>query len=287
MLLLVVVLAVLMGAGLMASPATDRHAFEMAALRRGEAVELIGVRGGPSACRWLQSPDRPAPIIRPRQPFTLNATQPSTLELLPSVPCARYRVSANVRMIVPGESAQGGIYVMGSETKTPSGTEADFFVLRFHHGPQRLRAEASSVRLPAPNPLGGSQTRYVDNGCPLHAVVLRGLSVPTHTGDLLTAVGGLAPLAFGQSHHLEIDVSQARVEFRYDGLPMGTWRRAEDQRFHEAWWKYLQRLPGVEHRPAPIYRPSGSVGIYLHSGAVEITNLRITPLNDLNEGEKK
>ena len=287
MLLLVAVLGILMGAALGASSATDRYAFELAALRRGESVELVGPRGGPSASRWLQQPDRPAPILRPRLPFMLSVDQPTALELLPSVPCPNYRLSANMRMILPREGSQAGIYVMGSETSTPSGTEADLMALSFHHGGNRFRGEASIVSLPAPSPLGAYQARYVDNGCPLYALVARGLTAPVNTCGLLATVGALTPLVFGHKHHLEIDVSMEQVDFRLDGLPMGAWQRASDQKIHEFWWKHLQSLPRIEQRPAPIYRPSGSVGVYLQSGAVEITNLRITPLTEPTNGEKK
>jgi tRNA A-37 threonylcarbamoyl transferase component Bud32 len=278
MLLFVAALGLLTSVALMATPKKDPHAYVMSMLRRGKPVELIGPRGGPSWSRWLQQPDRPAPILRPRLPFMLSVDQPSALELLPSVPCPKYRLSANMRMILPQEGAQAGIYVMGSETSTPSGTEADLLALSFHHGGNRFRVEASIVSLPAPNPLGAYRARYLDNGCPLYPVVLRGLSVPVHTSGLLATVGALTPLVFGHKHHLEIDVSMEQVDLRLDGLPMGVWQRASDQKIHEFWWKHLQLLPRIEQRPAPIYRLSGSVGIYLQSGAVEITNLRITPL---------
>jgi hypothetical protein len=278
MLVFVAVLGLLMRAALGSAPATDRHASVLAALQRGEPVELIGPRGGPSSCRWLQAPDRPLPAIRPLAPYTIEVSKPSLLEILPSVPCQRYRVSANLRMILPKDRAHAGLYVMGSETATPKGIEADCLVLRFHHGQSLVRADASVVSLSAPSVLGASQTRYIDNNCKLYTLVLRGLVVPLHGGDLLTTTAGLHLLVFGQRHHLQIDVSTEQVDFRMDGLPIHSWRRAEDQKLHSFWWNHLRTLPGMQQRPAPLYQVNGSVGIYLSNGAVEITHLRITPL---------
>jgi len=275
-----VMLGLLMGAALRSTPSTDRQAFEMAALHRGGAIELIGPHGGPRRCRWLRASEHPLPLIQPRASYTLRVTQPSLLELLPSVPCRRYRVSANLRMVMPSDTAQAGLYVMGSESATPKGIEADCLVLRFHHGTSLLLAEASVVSLSAPSSLGATQTRYIDNNCKLYTLVLRGLIVPRHMGDLLTATAGLHPLVFGQRHHLEIDVSSEQVDFRMDGLPMHSWRRAEDQNLHTMWWNHLQTLPGFQQRPTPVYQAKGSIGIYLHNGAVEVTHLRITPLVD-------
>ncbi|MFQ3591934.1 MAG: serine/threonine-protein kinase [Gemmataceae bacterium] len=280
---LIGMLGLLLAAAPPPSSRAERYAALIETLRQGNPVELIGPRGGPVVARWLQQPERPLPPIRPREPYLVRSDLPASLELLPSVPCNRYRVSANVRVIQTVKNKYLGVYVMGTEVSTPRGTECDLIVITLHEWADKLEAQAAVVSIPAPRLHETLHMRVVSGTSPLPLFAGRVITVPMHPGDLLGLYATLRLFLRAASHQLEIEVSGEQVDFRMDGLLLGSWQRATDEQVHRVWWETLQALPNVEQRPAPHYRLSGSVGIYLHSGAVEVTNFRITPLDTKKE----
>jgi serine/threonine protein kinase len=101
-------------------------------LRRGESVCLVGENGPPDWHRWHVGPTE----LEEGRPVELESGGWSILELLPEVPCDRFRVEADVQ-IATAQVSQAGFFFSYRNLRGKEGTDMRFTtasVSRLHGG---------------------------------------------------------------------------------------------------------------------------------------------------------
>jgi hypothetical protein len=111
------------------------------ALADRKPVSLIGATGLPVASRWCAHAE--AGTVSAGEDGTCFVSHPEggLLELLPSVPCRRYRLSAEVRhdQVTPLGTSEVGLYFLHSEHATESGPTHCYCTVSFDDHPSVLQ----------------------------------------------------------------------------------------------------------------------------------------------------
>jgi serine/threonine-protein kinase len=103
-----------------------------AALRRGRAVTLVPDRGPPRWSRWVLGEEVPAPSPFHDGAFTISTTRLRLLELMPEMPAAGYRLSAEVRHDRRVTLDQVGLYFAFDTHRHDGQEEQTFCALTFN-----------------------------------------------------------------------------------------------------------------------------------------------------------
>ncbi|MBY0229093.1 MAG: serine/threonine protein kinase [Gemmataceae bacterium] len=269
-----------------ATPAWSPEAAALKAIQEGLAKGrpqlLLGSTGAPLLQRFPFEPDRkPVPPL-PARPFQLATFRRTQLELLPSVPLKRFRLSGEFRLVDGNGAARAGFYVAGLETAAVGRDEFDFFSARIGFGeqPGTVEAEAGFVHFKGFDAKGATHFSTANRGlvppAALGAAALVGAG-PRGIPAAPNAVALAAPRA-DPWHRIEVEVDEKEVACWFDGVLACRASIRDADVLGSFWWKRNHPDGHPLHKAKTGLKRTGRLGVYLSSGASDIRNVVLTPL---------
>jgi hypothetical protein len=240
-------------------PSTDDYEPLRAELRAGRPVRLLGEVGLPKAYQFQAGEMKLETAWAPRQALTLVAGKNfSLLELLPDVPCPRYRVELEVKPDNRlGTLGRAGLYFCHGRCPTPDGPEHWFVhvglsrpVTRAEAGIEVLRCREKSASS------DGAISRYAGRSLPLPKERLR-----------------RAPW-----HRFEVVVGPKRIEARWEGTKIeGPRGPLTDGDVEKRFATLLAQRPAVAAGPRH-FDPGRGLGLFVQNETAQFRNLVVEPL---------
>jgi hypothetical protein len=226
-------------------------------LLRGEAVTLVGVRGGPARSRWVTEPAAVLDAARHEHAFTMHGMSLYALELSAAVPLPRYRLRAQVRHVEGDTGSRVGLYCLYNCRATPDGLEhfqGDLTLNDKGPGPARvlhlaLRRYHASERVPRVNNTS--------------------VAGPVRLTTPPPAVNKAGPW-----HDLALVVTPQRVQAFLGDTLVGTLERRD---FPQRTFSLFDGK-GIPADLPPPFPVGGGLGLFVYRGAACFRNVVLEPL---------
>jgi serine/threonine-protein kinase len=255
-----------------------------AGLARGEAVTLIGEKGGPKWHRWVEGDQEGRVATEPDGTFTVHCSASVALvELVRDPRQARFRLRAEVRHDVSGDGGKVGVYFGRHPCPTAGGPVHHFGALTYND----IRDEVERFHLHfAPNLEPGTPAppgNKIDLGPHLYA---RGGGAPweqTFVGSrgYLTRGGAVK----GRWRPLAVVVTPDGVEAVLDGWPVAALAAARwDKLVRGSVASLRDSFPDQPYAQGldPAYSPGGGLGLYVERSSASFRRVVVEPLDKPN-----
>jgi hypothetical protein len=271
-------LAVCAGIAIMVWPpsAEDRHRAiaepEIARLVGGEEVKLVPASGQPKSFLLRAG----GPAVRTGLDadgyFTVDGPQVALVELLPSVPTERYRLTTEVRQEVSANRSEAGIYICHQKVGR-SDPEHRFFYLSFAD----IGEAARTFEDPGTGKKGSCVAMrhycYAERE-PHQGWAKRWLHVPpTYYHEPLPSKG------IGPWRRLTLEVSPQAIRYQFEPHQK-EFREIRFAQVEAAVKLNFRPLRAGESPPPKRIDPSGGVGLFLYSCKVAIRNCNVKAIEN-------
>lgn len=217
-------------------------------IAQGRAVEFLGKRDLPVWYRWRMGKT----IHVNKDPFSIESSAPSMMDLAPRLPVEGYRLFAEVKAanIALGEA---GIYFACAQRENEEGTEHWFYALTVAQTPWQNRIALQLFHC-----------REKDE---THKGILdKGMLIEWRLDSPATE----EPEWFA----IAVEVEPAKIRVFRDGKPIGEIATTDIERSRRMVLPSKSRV----HTPLVELSPQGSLGLYVHSGTGAFRNVIVQPL---------
>jgi serine/threonine-protein kinase len=241
-------------------------------LAEGKSVTLVGPVGPPLWYRWRTMKDS-APLPEQQNwPLELGSVMgPLLLELLADPQQMSYRFSAEVGLL-DSKQATGeiGLYFTCEELATPAGPEQCFRLFRLVFRRSQKEDVASSVT--AEHRLCGFIEHDANERRHRHEIAPSSISLARQ----VYRVPPPATTKPGEQtwRRIEVQVTPADVRGFCDGLPMGDYVIAEEQKRLPQKWQLAHK----SNFSQPTFPLRGGLGLYVLGGPVFFRNVVVEPV---------
>jgi serine/threonine-protein kinase len=254
-------------------------------LARGQAVDLIGLTGGPKWSRWRAGGASSHTALAADGTFTIDSWTHGLLELVPDPPSDHYRITAQVRHDKGDRMAAVGLYF--AHKVYPVGPTPLQFFSQLTFNSTRREADFR-VRRPPDFQAGQPPTFTLqgpvrDNAPQLFPHFITDEVARPGFDRRLAGIDGPPFKAVGETnvpwHHLELIVTPERVTARWDGQPFGM--DAAKLRDNIHWDLTTYPPPPGARLPrgfVPPFEERGGLGLYVFRGSASFRAVTITPL---------
>jgi serine/threonine-protein kinase len=286
--LAVLLLAAGLGLGLGASlyfSSARRHArTQEAALARGEAVTLIGARGGPRWSRWDSGAEGSQTEVAADGTFTVHSQRKGLLTLVRDPGVEHYRLQAQVRHEQAGLVPDVGLFFALREYTTSQGKILLYGQLSFDDvsdpwdGWRRLVAAG---QLPAANPPPPRMTtaRLFPH---LHPLLHEGPNTYDARGEGTRSTPFEPEMtAKGRWRTLAVEVTPEWIRGTWEGTPLEPLASAAFvAHMRDSFQLNAQHPAGdvILREVAPEFVPRGPLGLLVIRGSASFCNVRIEPI---------
>jgi serine/threonine-protein kinase len=249
-------------------------------LARGRPVTLLAQSGRPDWYRWRAGGARSSLSQAADGSFLVSTwAEHGLLELLPDVPCASYRLRAQVShrdsKTASASEAVCGVYVGHGVSRRPGGEVQLATFLHFNDIVRDQDAD-QGPRKPRPFNYVKLATSFFCEGGE-HSLV---------TGPLASRAGAkFAPtgkIAQAPWHTLEVTVAPGSVRGTWDGRPVGELSTArflmEAEPTLSAWREKLPQQTNLLPDLPPTLPTRGGLGLYVAFGSATFREVVVTPL---------
>jgi hypothetical protein len=226
-------------------------------LRAGKKVTLVGEKGLPRYLRWATEKDRGPLADRPGSPLRIEAFEFSLAELLPRVPCNRYLLSGQVRMLRASDASLAGFYLAGDEIPAGDSAQHRQVAALFANGglfDDRLMLELRTFQSWPNNPEG-----------------FRRLKLSS------TKLKEEKPGPFAPWHTIAVRAAPEGFSLAWDGKEVYSVARGKLDWQADNWWDGPV-APGWVRTPRPAFSVRGALGLVVYRARAEFRDVTVEPL---------
>jgi serine/threonine-protein kinase len=249
-------------------------------LAQGKAVTLIGATGGPRWFRVRWGGVETLASVAEGGTFSVHSWADLTLvELVPNVPCERYRLRAQIMHQESLERGGAGLYF--GRTAYP-GPYSDLDLFAYLHFNEVRANRELWAKIPFPRKPPPPKGNHVRLDVQLYGIgKAAGTSMGFWEAGSAGAVFQPKGIRARRWHDFEVVVTPEGLSARRDGLSAGELTTSRVTRLIGDGLQKLRascpddaRVRGI---PAT-FRPQGGAGLYLLSGSAHFRSVEITPL---------
>jgi serine/threonine-protein kinase len=239
-------------------------------LSQGKPVTLVGATGAPAYFRWCSGADAGQASADANGVFSIHSWTMSLLELLPDVPCDRYRIRAEVRHDRSDPHGEVGFYFGHTDHAVERGVLRCFCQLTFND------VNDMAGLAPLPPPVPPSNRAFL---C-LHL-----FEEPERGYDTRAAVvtsDGFTPSAAPNKpwRKLKVTVGPDRLDASLDNKPLRASLTRDEmvQSIHNLAGQLPLDRKGIDRLQSKL-GPRGGLGLYILQGSASFRRVVVEPLD--------